>query len=101
MSEIIRNLKVGDFNPYVGQEFSLADDKKSIQVQLTEVKPFGPDKELGDECKAFSLLFETEADVIVPQGNYDLSHPKYGKLTLFMNTVRIDGKPTCIEVALT
>ena len=77
-----------DFIDVVGQDFGIAAGEGSIQslrlaqaIESGEVGGPGPD---GQIRKQFSLVFLGALHPVLPQGTYQLSHPRLGELELFL-----------------
>jgi hypothetical protein len=66
------------FTPYLGQRFSLA----GASMVLAAIEDL-PNARPGDP-KRFSLVFRTVGGTQPEQGTWTLTHPKMGKVTLFL-----------------
>ncbi len=79
-------LTVADFEPFLGQTFTVAlSDGQEYALQLIEVKDGGP-APAPQFRKPFSLLFGSpHLDAYLPQRTYELNHPQWGAgLLLFL-----------------
>ena len=77
-------LKWEQFNPLLNQKFSLNyhPDRSPLELELLEVA----DKRLfGGEYIGFHLIFGSgPKEVHLPQGNWEIEHPCFGKKSFFM-----------------
>lgn len=72
------------YRTYIGDRFSARGaDAVDYEFVLTAVK----DRIDNEEQRAFSVLFSC-ANGVPPQGEYQLSHPRLGEITLFLVPTR-------------
>jgi hypothetical protein len=74
-------LTCGDFEPHLGEVFSLRSAAEEISLRLVEVCKLGPAMRAGG---AFSLEFVSPAGRLLPQAIYSLEHHALGTLALFL-----------------
>lgn len=84
MTDLSR-LTVGDFEPRVGEPFTLAD---GTVFELVEAVPAGAG---GPRGASFSLTFAGPADPVRPQGMLSLTNEQLGTLELFLVPVERDA----------
>ncbi len=86
------DLKVGDFQPLVGESFTLSAGDRDFAGRLIEAKAsrFVPPEGIGIRMDPFSLLFEVQENV--SQQTLTLRHEQIGEAGLFMTPVMIPGK---------
>jgi len=72
------------FRPLLGQTFRIAHDRGSLTVVLRKVSDLQPTARPGAEDE-FSLIFSHyRLRPAVPQGTYTISHPRRGRIRLFI-----------------
>ena len=74
-------LTCGDFEPHLGDVFSLGSTAGEISLRLVEIHKLGQALRAGG---AFSLEFVSPADRLLPQAIYSLEHRTLGTLALFL-----------------
>lgn len=79
----------GDFIDLVGQDFDVAAASEGSPqalrlIQATEAGEVGGPGPDGQIRQQFSLVFLGVLDAMLPQGTYQLSHPRLGELELFL-----------------
>jgi hypothetical protein len=77
----LASLTQGDFEPHLGDVFSVRNAAGEISLRLAVVRKLGQAKRAGG---AFSLEFESRADRVLPQAIYSLEHRTLGTLALFL-----------------
>jgi hypothetical protein len=77
-------LRRSAFRPLLGQSFRIAHDGGSLNVVLRRVNDLQPTARPGAEDQ-FSLIFSHyRLRPAVPQGTYTISHPRRGRIRLFI-----------------
>jgi hypothetical protein len=89
---VLDKLTVEDFLPLVGESFELLAGEATFPAELAWARSVGerPAPESGRRW-TFSLAFRTAPDVRLPQRIYGLTHPRLGRLDLFLVPIRPDG----------
>jgi hypothetical protein len=77
----LANLTPGDFEPHLGEDFSLRNAAGEFSLRLVEIRKLGAAKRAGG---AFALEFAARADRVLPQATYPLEHRTLGTLALFL-----------------
>src|SRR5205085_231555 len=82
-----------DFRKHEGTKFRvLAETPKPVELELVEVKGYGPLPEGHRPAERFSLFFQGPGDVFIQQGTFTLEHPEMGEQALFIVPIgRDDG----------
>jgi Domain of unknown function (DUF6916) len=87
---MLKKTKSSDFTPHLNTEFQLHNQKmqKSVRAELSEVELHdsseAPKTGAAGSQRPFSLLFRADKDTDLPQGTYNVEHPKLGKIDLFL-----------------
>ena len=76
-----------DFVGSCGSAFALTAVEPTIELMLTEVSS----RQAGGAYESFSLIFEGHRDRPLPQGLFELLHPRLGTLEIFLVPVGVDG----------
>jgi len=77
-------LRRSAFVPLLGQTFRIAHDRGSLTVGLRQVSDLEPTVRAGAEDQ-FSLIFtDSGLRPVLPQGTYYVSHPRRGRISLFI-----------------
>lgn len=95
------------FTPFVKEIFTLKTDAGEVELLLHNVKLY-PDTHMRDAVveidgveipprQPFSLTFEGPREPVVPQGNYDLTHPKMGTFNIMIKPFMQDARNTVYE----
>lgn len=106
MSDLMRSFTVETFKPHVDTQFTITlvdADGQEIPYPLTliEVSSLGnADKELSaDERAAFSLIFaHPETSKHLQQNTYQLDHPAFDELAVFIVPIGPRPQGMCYEV---
>ena len=80
-----------DFEPCVNQVFTTQVNGQPIELKLVECKankPIFTDDRAKDFREPFTLRFQSESDLQLPQGNFELHCQTIGELALFLVPVR-------------
>ena len=77
----LSSLKPADFEPHVGDAFTIEANGKPLDLKLAEVERLGA---AAREGGAFSLMLLTAPGPFLPQGVYPSRHPALGMLELFI-----------------
>ena len=86
-------LELSTFLPLIGAEFSLSvEPEGEVQAKLTlaSARSLGATNPLGRE--SFSLVFEGDPGVAIPQGIFWLENPGLGRQGIFMVPISSDSK---------
>jgi hypothetical protein len=88
-----------DFKKHLGTKFRVpAETPRPLDLELVEVKGFGPMPEGQRPVERFSLLFRGPGDIFMQQGTFTLDHPEMGEQTLFIVPVGRDEQGFKYEV---
>lgn len=77
----IAALSLADFEPFVGEGFSIPLDHGAVALRLCEARASAHGVRAGG---GFSLMFSAEAGPALGQGTYPIRHPRLGILDLFL-----------------
>jgi hypothetical protein len=95
---LLSSLTPADFEPHVGEQFTIEGDGKRLDLKLAEVEHLGTAHREGG---AFSLLFLSSPGAFLPQGIYPLQHPALGTLDLFIVPLGPKGGANSYQVIFT
>lgn len=85
-------LRRSAFLPLLGRTFGIAHDGRSLDVVLRQVSDLKPTVRPGAE-RQFSLMFTGSGlRPVLPQGTYTVSHPRRGRISLFVVPVGRHGR---------
>lgn len=77
-------MRRSSFLPLLGQTFRIAHGGESLTVVLRQIGDLKPTTRLGAEDQ-FSLIFSHyRLRPAIPQGTYSISHPRRGRISLFV-----------------
>jgi hypothetical protein len=77
----ISSLTAADFEPHIGEDFTVGAAGKQTSFRLAGVEHLGAAVREGG---AFSLLFLSAPGPFLAQGTYPMSHPALGPRELFI-----------------
>lgn len=78
---MIDSLTADRFEELDGKTFTVKSVEPEQSLRLVEIARKGESERRGD---AFSLLWQSDTDTILPQGSYVLEHDELGELELFI-----------------
>ncbi|MDF1606908.1 hypothetical protein PZ897_01825 [Hoeflea sp. YIM 152468] len=78
---MIAELTADRFEPLNGTIFTVASVQPQQHLRLIEVLRRGKGERVGG---SFSLLWQSDAEEVLPQGSYVLAHDSLGELELFI-----------------
>jgi hypothetical protein len=98
---VLDRLTATSFAPAVGDTFSLdAEDAGPLELELLESRLHHPDAAAEDASGTrapFTLTFRGPADPVLPQRIYQLTHPSFGMLEIFIVPIAHDDAGTTYE----
>ena len=86
-------LGLGDFQPRVGQRFTVVLNEGDLALELINVRELPAHARR--QGQPFVLLFRGPQQPVLPQRTYTLAHSELGQLTIFL--VPVQGGPAGIE----
>ena len=89
----LEELGPGDFQPLVGQRFTVVQNEGDFGLELVQVLALPAHSRRKGE--PFKLLFRGPRQPVLPQRIYTLAHAELGQLVIFL--VPVQGGPTGIE----
>lgn len=99
---MLESLTVSDFEPRLGQHFSIGTggDGADLDAELVEVTPVGEAARPGGR-RPFSLVFRGPPGGALPQRIYRVDHPELGPLDIFLVPIGADGDGVRYEAVFT
>ena len=88
----LHELGPGDFQPLVGQRFTVVLNEGDFALELIDVRTLRPHSR---RQEPFVLLFRGPAQPVLPQRIYTVAHGELGQLVIFL--VPVQGGPAGIE----
>jgi len=82
------------FEPYVGTSFSVRIGETSLDLILERIAELGSSPQ---RPRSFSLYFRLDAQGVLPQQTYELTHPALGDLAIFLVPIAEPGKGVLYE----
>jgi len=77
------NYNYNSLSSLVGDKVKLQDDQGNMaELSISEVVKGKLD---GEEWEAFSVIYQGEQGLSIPQGTYQFSHEKFGEQQLFLS----------------
>jgi uncharacterized protein DUF6916 len=89
----LEELGPGDFQPLVGQRFTVVQNEGDLALELVNVQALPSHSHRRTE--PFKLLFRGPRQPVLPQRIYTLAHVDLGQLVIFL--VPVQGGPAGIE----
>lgn len=84
----LSQLKSTDFSVYLNQTFDIhLETGETLAIELVEVNELSQVRaglEESSKHRAFSIVFKSAEDIVIPQKIYQLKHEKMGTLDLFL-----------------
>ena len=94
----LSNATVNDFADLVGQRFRLrTEDGTAIHAKLIETNSPKTRQGLRFRREHFSIVFDVPNDLELVQGQYSLSHTRFGSMDLFMVPVDLPAIHSRLE----
>jgi hypothetical protein len=87
---VVQLMTLQNFAAAANQSFGLAMGEAEMPMTLVEVKPLPAQPFMGMMREPFSLLFQSESQVVLPQRQYRLSNAQMGALDVFLVPVARD-----------
>lgn len=78
---MITDLTAESFKKFDGETFTVKSVEPELHLRLIEIVSKGQGERMGG---AFSLLWQSDSETILPQGSYLLQHDGLGDLELFI-----------------
>jgi len=85
---------ISTFEPHVGSTFTIRAGESTLNLVLDRVAEWGSSPR---RPRAFSLYFRLDAEGILPQRTYDLTHSELGELSIFLVPVNEPSKGLLYE----
>jgi len=95
---MIATLTLSDFEPYVGDGFTVSAGNSLLSLTLKEAKPLGTALRQGG---AFALHFGGPASPMLPQSIYPFRHAGLGTLDLFIVPIGREKEGVIYEAIFT
>lgn len=89
----VETLGPGDFQPRVGQRFTVVLNEGDLALELVNVRELPAHSRR--QGQPFVLLFRGPRQPVLPQRIYTLAHAELGQLVIFL--VPVQGGPAGIE----
>lgn len=81
MSKPLDQLAPGDFQPLLGQRFTVVQNEGDLGLELMEVRPLPPHNR---RAEPFALLFRGPRQPVLAQRIHTLAHARLGPLVVFL-----------------
>lgn len=92
---------LGDFEPLLGQAFTIGDGTGTLQATLVEASNLREAQGAGTRSTQFSLVWRGPPGATLPQRIYTVTHPSLGALELFLVTIGADAQGMRYEAVFT
>lgn len=88
----LENLTFDSFHPYTGQKFSVENKPESTGLQLMSADARTLNLTANETRIAFSLMFKSDQQYVLPQGSYCLANEKFGSVEIFLVPIERDAE---------
>lgn len=95
---MLETLSVDDFAPLLAAELQFRAANGSFALELLEAEPLRQPSPR--PLPPFRLLLRSAAGLQLPQGSFELQHPRLGPLLLFMVPIQPDARGPLYEIIL-
>ncbi len=85
MTRSLDELTPGDFQPLVGERFTVVQNEGDLGLELLEVRALPPHRR---RAEPFALVFRGPRQPVLPQRVHTLAHTRVGALAFFLVPVQ-------------